>query len=270
MTETVKSGKNSDIYSSFSRFSPEQRTKVGDYMEGFYRNFVAKVADGRHTTPERIDAVGQGRVWTGAQAKDRGLVDILGGLDTAVSIAKQRAHIPADEEVELVVYSPRRSFYEALTELGRSSSAFSSWGVLMDAAQRRAVAALAYGRRQHLINVFLWPAAQGPVRDPGETMRQGYHLLHWTTPEYTYWVVSDLGVAELREFAQLLREADSTASRRWKKSVSGWESRARVCANSSPARYASCAQQHRPRAISARRISGLLKARLKDGANAQR
>ena len=67
----------------------------------------------------------------------------LGGLDTAVSIAKQRARIPADEEVELVVYSPRRSFYEAITELGRSSSAFSSWGVLMDAAQRRAVAALA-------------------------------------------------------------------------------------------------------------------------------
>ena len=123
-TETVKSGKNADIYSPFSRFSPEQRAKVGDYMQGFYRNFVAKVADGRHTTPERIDAVGQGRVWTGAQAKDRGLVDVLGGLDTAVSIAKQRAHIPADEEVELVVYSPRRSFYEALTELGRSSSAF--------------------------------------------------------------------------------------------------------------------------------------------------
>ena len=142
-TETVKSGRNSDIYSPFARFSPEQRTKVGDYMEGFYRNFVAKVADGRRTTPERIDAVGQGRVWTGGQAKDRGLVDILGGLDTAVSIAKQRAHIPADEEVELVLYSPRRSFYEALTELGRSSSAFSSWGVLMDAAQRRAVAALA-------------------------------------------------------------------------------------------------------------------------------
>jgi anti-sigma factor RsiW len=77
----------------------------------------------------------------------------------------------------------------------------------------RPVAALVYGRRQHLINVFLWPTARGPGGDPGETMRQGYHLLHWTTPEYTYWVVSDLGVAELREFAQLLREADSTASR---------------------------------------------------------
>jgi len=141
-TETVKSGKNSDIYSPFSRFSPEQRMKVGQYMDGFYKSFVAKVAEGRHMTPERVDAIAQGRVWTGAQAKDRGLVDALGGLDTAVSIAKQRAHIPADEEVDLVVYSPRRSLYEALTELGRSSSSFTSWGVLMNAAQRQAVATL--------------------------------------------------------------------------------------------------------------------------------
>jgi protease IV len=141
-TATVKSGKNSDISSPFARFSPEQRTKMGEYMAGFYRTFITKVAEGRHTTPERIDAVGQGRVWTGAQAKERGLVDALGGLDTAVGIAKQRAHIPADEEVELVVYTPRRSLYEALSELGRSSSAYMSWGVLMNAAERQAVAAL--------------------------------------------------------------------------------------------------------------------------------
>ena len=137
-TETVKSGKNSDIYSPFSRFSPEQRMKVGDYMNGFYKNFLAKVAEGRHTTPEKIDAIAQGRVWTGAQAKDRGLVDALGGLDAAVALAKQRAHIPADEEVELVAYTPRRSFYEALTELGRSSSTFASWGVLLNAREAMA------------------------------------------------------------------------------------------------------------------------------------
>jgi protease-4 len=141
-TETIKAGKNSDLASPFTRFSPEQRVKMGEYMAGFYRTFITKVAEGRHTTPERIDAVGQGRVWTGAQAKDRGLVDALGGLDAAVAIAKQRAHIPADEEVELVVYSGRRSLYEALTELSRSSSALSSWGVLLNAAERRAVASL--------------------------------------------------------------------------------------------------------------------------------
>ena len=141
-TQTVKSGKNADIYSPFARFSPEQRAKVGQYMEGFYQSFITKVADGRHSTPNRIDAVAQGRVWTGAQAKDRGLVDALGGLDTAVSIAKERAHIPADEDVELVVYSARRSFFDAITELGRSSSAVGAWGTLMNAAQRQAAASL--------------------------------------------------------------------------------------------------------------------------------
>ena len=141
-TATIKAGKNSDLASPFARFSPEQRTKMGEYMAGFYQTFITKVAEGRHTTPERIDAVGQGRVWTGAQAKDRGLVDALGGLDTAVAIAKQRAHIPADEEVELVMYSGRRSLYDALAELSRSSSALTSWGVLLNGAERQAMASL--------------------------------------------------------------------------------------------------------------------------------
>jgi anti-sigma factor RsiW len=86
-------------------------------------------------------------------------------------------------------------------------------GGRLDYVGGRPVAALVYGRRQHLINLFLWPATPGPVHDPGETTRQGYHLLHWTTPEYAYWVVSDLGMAELREFAGLLRQADSAATR---------------------------------------------------------
>jgi protease-4 len=158
-TETVKSGKNSDIYSPFARFSPEQRMKVGEYMGDFYKTFVSKVAEGRHTTPARIDAVAQGRVWTGAQAKEHGLVDALGGLDTAVSIAKQRAHIPDDEDVELVVYTQRRSLYEALTQLGRSSSALMSWAVLMDAMEGPPLARRAsYGAAGQAVAALATPA----------------------------------------------------------------------------------------------------------------
>jgi anti-sigma factor (TIGR02949 family) len=86
-------------------------------------------------------------------------------------------------------------------------------GGRLDYLGRRPVAALVYGRRQHLINVFLWPATRGLAGGADVTMRQGYHLLHWTTPEYTYWVVSDLGLAELGQFAGLLRQADSAATR---------------------------------------------------------
>ena len=73
-------------------------------MQATYDAFVEKAAAGRNTTPEKIDAIGQGRVWTGRQAKQIGLVDELGGLERAVAIAKQRAKIPQDAGVELVVY----------------------------------------------------------------------------------------------------------------------------------------------------------------------
>jgi len=76
----------------------------------------------------------------------------------------------------------------------------------------RPVAALAYSRRQHVINVFLWPAEQGRTAGPRATTRQGYHLLHWETPAYTYWVASDLGLSELRDFVALLERGDSAAA----------------------------------------------------------
>jgi protease-4 len=141
-TETVRSGRNADMYSPLTPFSPEQRAKVDEYMQAFYDQFVEKVAEARHTTPERIDAVAQGRVWTGRQAKDIGLVDELGGLDVAIAAAKQRARIPADEDVELLMYPPRRSFYEALAEqLGGASSGGALRALLGD-GDARAVAAL--------------------------------------------------------------------------------------------------------------------------------
>jgi anti-sigma factor RsiW len=73
----------------------------------------------------------------------------------------------------------------------------------------RPVAALVYGRRQHLINVFLWPTEGGRTGGRPTTTRQGYHLLHWVTPAYSYWVASDLGLPELHDFAALLERGDS-------------------------------------------------------------
>jgi protease-4 len=140
-SETVKSGANADIYSPFSRFTPQQQRKVEEYMQGFYDQFVEKVATSRHTTPEKIDAIAQGRVWTGRQAHELGLVDQLGGLDAAVAAAKSRAHIPPDEEVELVMYPPRRSFYQALANQFGGGSAASTWSALLG-SDARAIAAL--------------------------------------------------------------------------------------------------------------------------------
>ncbi|HEX5107565.1 MAG TPA: signal peptide peptidase SppA [Vicinamibacterales bacterium] len=128
--ETIKGGANSDIYSPFSPYTPAQRAKVTDFMQSFYDGFVEKAAEARGTTPERIDAIGQGRVWTGVQAKAQGLVDELGGLGTAVAIAKKRANIPDDEDVELVPYPPPRTFYEAFAEQFGGSRVGSLWTLL--------------------------------------------------------------------------------------------------------------------------------------------
>ncbi len=99
-----------------TRLIAGSRTKSGprcvESMQAFYDQFVEKVAEARHTTPEKIDQMAQGRVWTGQQARQVGLVDQLGGLQVAIAVAKQRARIPAEEEVDIVVYPPRRSFYD--------------------------------------------------------------------------------------------------------------------------------------------------------------
>jgi protease-4 len=142
-TETVKSGANADIYSPFSPFSPAQRDKLGEYIEEFYANFVQKAATSRRMTTAQLHEVAQGRVWTGRQARERGLVDTLGGLDAAVAIAKQRANIPADEDVDLVTYPPSRSLYQTLTELGRSSSSgIGVWNAVTGGLDRESIAAV--------------------------------------------------------------------------------------------------------------------------------
>jgi anti-sigma factor (TIGR02949 family) len=85
-------------------------------------------------------------------------------------------------------------------------------GGRLDYVGGQAVAALVYGRRQHLINVYVSPASRDGAASPGTLTRQGYHLLHWVGSEYSYWVASDLGLPELRDFATLLQQGDSVAT----------------------------------------------------------
>ena len=79
-----------------------ERQQIEDAIKAMYRGFVAKVAMGRKMTEEQVDAVGQGRVWSGTDGVDKGLVDVIGGLDTAVSLARASANIPPEKEVKLL------------------------------------------------------------------------------------------------------------------------------------------------------------------------
>ena len=130
--ESTSVGRHAEINGPARPYNTEELKKLEEQLQSFYDQFVEKVAESRHSTPEKIDAIAQGRVWTGRQAKQNGLVDDLGGLDRAVSIAKQRAKIAADSDVEIVVYPPRKSFYELLSDQFSGSS---------DSAQAAAVTA---------------------------------------------------------------------------------------------------------------------------------
>ena len=129
--EHVQEGRYADLYSPIRPFSASERARVEEQMQATYDAFVEKAAAGRNTTPEKIDAIGQGRVWTGRQAKQLGLVDELGGLERALALAKERVGIPQDAGVELVVYPPRKSIYEIVANpFGRSDGA-STLGALL-------------------------------------------------------------------------------------------------------------------------------------------
>ena len=114
-TQYVQRGKNSGIFRTGEKWTPEERKKMEDQTNKIYwDDFVPKVANGRGKTIEDVNALAQGRVWTGAQAKERGLVDELGGLEKSIEIAKQLANLPADKDVRRVVFPEPRPFLQEI------------------------------------------------------------------------------------------------------------------------------------------------------------
>jgi len=121
--EYVLRGKNAGMFRETEKFSDEERAKFEDWIKTtYYQDFVPKVAKGRNKDAQSIDAVGQGRVWTGARAKDKGLVDDFGGLDKAIEVAKQLAKIPADKGVERVILPYPTTFLQELLSGGSDTS----------------------------------------------------------------------------------------------------------------------------------------------------
>lgn len=122
-SEYVTRGKTSGMFRETEKFTPEERAKLeGVIKTMYYDEFVPKVAQGRGRDREYIDSIGQGRVWTGAQAKEKGLVDEFGGLDRAVEVARELANIPATKGVHRVILPQPRGFFDSLFGGGDEAS----------------------------------------------------------------------------------------------------------------------------------------------------
>lgn len=103
-TQTITRGQFADLEAMTEPLTAAGRQKLLAELDHIYRVFVTRVATGRQLSAERVDEIGRGRVWTGAQARENGLADELGGFQVAIQAAKAAAGIEASQEVELTYY----------------------------------------------------------------------------------------------------------------------------------------------------------------------
>jgi protease IV len=115
-TDYVATSDNATLFSAQQNFTPAQREYIEKSLHETYAEFTKGVAAGRKMSVDAVDKIGKGRVWSGSQAKDLGLVDELGGVDRAVAVAKQLAHIPASDSVRIVRLPEERTFFQQLLE----------------------------------------------------------------------------------------------------------------------------------------------------------
>jgi len=118
-TDSIATSDNATLFSSQQNFTPAQRAWVEKSLADTYAQFTKGVAEGRGMSVEAVDKIGKGRVWSGTQAKELGLVDELGGIDTAIRVAKGLAHISAAERVRIVRFPEEKTFLQQFFERQR-------------------------------------------------------------------------------------------------------------------------------------------------------
>ncbi|MFZ1988590.1 MAG: signal peptide peptidase SppA [Alphaproteobacteria bacterium] len=132
-SELSVGGDKQFMFSDQHPFTPEEWLAYRKVFDTTYGTFVSKVAAGRKLPLDTVKDIARGRVWSGTDAKDRGLVDAIGGLKVAIASAKDLAHIAKDAPVQLKSFPPEKSFIEQLfTAFGASADVAHSLGVFAE------------------------------------------------------------------------------------------------------------------------------------------
>ncbi len=141
--EGVTGGRHGLMFSPLQEFGEDEWERLNAWLDRVYDDFTTKVAAGRGVPTDRVREIARGRVWTGADAKERGLVDELGGLGAALEVARERAGLPPSAETELRVY-PRMPVVARLRAAQSSEDPAAAgaqvrseaWGTFADLAVR--------------------------------------------------------------------------------------------------------------------------------------
>jgi protease IV len=112
--DEVHQGANAGMWSSTHDYTPAEWARFQASLDRIYSDFTTKVAEGRKLPRERVLQIAKGRIWTGEDARNLGLVDELGGYPSALRLAKVAAGIPASEDVNLAVFPKKKSAFQAL------------------------------------------------------------------------------------------------------------------------------------------------------------
>lgn len=115
-------GEFAGAYSADTAFSDTQAEAYRGQLQDIYDDFTTRVANGRDLPIERVQEIAKGRVWTGAQAKDIGLVDELGGIMTAIDAAKRLANLDEDADIRLKVFPRQKTVEEQIQEIFSGSA----------------------------------------------------------------------------------------------------------------------------------------------------
>ena len=114
--DEVHQGSNATMFTGTHDYSPAEWARFEAWLDRVYVDFTAKVADGRKLPKEKVLQIAKGRIWSGQDAKNLGLVDELGGFDTALNLAKKAVGIADSEDVRLVVYPRPKTFFQTLLQ----------------------------------------------------------------------------------------------------------------------------------------------------------
>ncbi len=110
--DEIHQGENATMFTSTQDYTPAEWARFEAWLDRVYVDFTSKVADGRKLSKDKVLEIAKGRIWSGQDAKNLGLVDELGGYDTALGLAKKAAGVPDDGEVRIVVYPRPKGFIE--------------------------------------------------------------------------------------------------------------------------------------------------------------
>ncbi len=120
--DSVETSANASMWSATHDYTDEQWARHSDWLDRVYEDFTAKVATGRNLPLERVQEIAKGRVWTGAQAKELGLVDALGGYTVALDLAREAAGLAADAPIQLRSFPAPKTFWQGFFDEVPSSS----------------------------------------------------------------------------------------------------------------------------------------------------